>query len=172
MSGLPPVYIVSVARTPIGSFLGYVNAFLRPCPCPAMMAKRQPHDHDANYRSSLSSQNATQLGSTAIKGKRLVLPSRIGANCLQAPSSELVSSLRMSTRSSLVTFFLPGKLHLTPLQDSAFLAPRACPDCRALCLRSIRRRIHASNYSPVSVRALLANAPSALVSPRRRLPPR
>lgn len=24
MSGLPPVYIVSAARTPIGSFLGYV----------------------------------------------------------------------------------------------------------------------------------------------------
>ncbi|KAK7431175.1 erg10, acetyl-CoA C-acetyltransferase [Neonectria magnoliae] len=39
MSGLPPVYIVSVARTPIGSFLG-----------------------------SLSSLSATQLGSTAIKG--------------------------------------------------------------------------------------------------------
>ncbi|KAM4067277.1 acetyl-CoA acetyltransferase [Hirsutella rhossiliensis] len=39
MSGLPPVYIVSAARTPIGSFLG-----------------------------SLSSQSATQLGSTAIKG--------------------------------------------------------------------------------------------------------
>ncbi|KPM45891.1 Acetyl-CoA acetyltransferase [Neonectria ditissima] len=39
MSGLPPVYIVSVARTPIGSFLG-----------------------------SLSSLSATQLGSAAIKG--------------------------------------------------------------------------------------------------------
>ncbi|KAH7155755.1 Thiolase, N-terminal domain-containing protein [Dactylonectria estremocensis] len=39
MSGLPPVYIVSVARTPVGSFLG-----------------------------SLSSLSATQLGSTAIKG--------------------------------------------------------------------------------------------------------
>ncbi|KAK2600043.1 erg10, acetyl-CoA C-acetyltransferase [Conoideocrella luteorostrata] len=39
MSGLPPVYIVSAARTPIGSFLG-----------------------------SLSSLSATQLGSTAIKG--------------------------------------------------------------------------------------------------------
>ncbi|KAI0193484.1 acetyl-CoA acetyltransferase [Astrocystis sublimbata] len=38
MSGLPPVYIVSVARTPVGSFLG-----------------------------SLSSLTATQLGSTAIK---------------------------------------------------------------------------------------------------------
>ncbi|KYK57598.1 hypothetical protein DCS_04609 [Drechmeria coniospora] len=39
MSGLPPVYIVSAARTPVGSFLG-----------------------------SLSSLNATQLGSCAIKG--------------------------------------------------------------------------------------------------------
>ncbi|CAM1504670.1 Fc.00g022610.m01.CDS01 [Cosmosporella sp. VM-42] len=39
MAGLPPVYIVSVARTPIGSFLG-----------------------------SLSSLSATQLGATAIKG--------------------------------------------------------------------------------------------------------
>ncbi|KAG5974014.1 erg10, acetyl-CoA C-acetyltransferase [Claviceps digitariae] len=39
MSNLPPVYIVSAARTPVGSFLG-----------------------------SLSSLNATQLGSTAIKG--------------------------------------------------------------------------------------------------------
>ncbi|EFY87373.1 erg10, acetyl-CoA C-acetyltransferase [Metarhizium acridum] len=39
MSGLPPVYIVSAARTPVGSFLG-----------------------------SLSSLSATQLGSTAIKG--------------------------------------------------------------------------------------------------------
>jgi len=39
MSGLPPVYIVSVARTPIGSFLG-----------------------------QLSSQSATQLGAHAIKG--------------------------------------------------------------------------------------------------------
>jgi acetyl-CoA C-acetyltransferase len=39
MSGLPPVYIVSAARTPIGSFLG-----------------------------SLSSLSATQLGSVAIKG--------------------------------------------------------------------------------------------------------
>ncbi|KAJ8108410.1 hypothetical protein ONZ43_g6434 [Nemania bipapillata] len=38
MSGLPPVYIVSVARTPVGSFLG-----------------------------TLSSLSATQLGSTAIK---------------------------------------------------------------------------------------------------------
>ncbi len=40
MAGLPPVYIVSVARTPIGSFLG-----------------------------SLSSLSATQLGAHAIKGK-------------------------------------------------------------------------------------------------------
>ncbi|GAB0133246.1 erg10, acetyl-CoA C-acetyltransferase [Epichloe bromicola] len=39
MSGLPPVYIVSAVRTPVGSFLG-----------------------------SLSSLSATQLGSTAIKG--------------------------------------------------------------------------------------------------------
>jgi acetyl-CoA C-acetyltransferase len=39
MSGLPPVYIVSAARTPIGSFLG-----------------------------SLSSKSATELGSVAIKG--------------------------------------------------------------------------------------------------------
>jgi acetyl-CoA C-acetyltransferase len=39
MAGLPPVYIVSVARTPVGSFLG-----------------------------SLSSLSATQLGSHAIKG--------------------------------------------------------------------------------------------------------
>ncbi|KAG8413087.1 erg10, acetyl-CoA C-acetyltransferase [Metarhizium acridum] len=39
MSGLPPVYIVSAARTPVGSFLG-----------------------------SLSTLSATQLGSTAIKG--------------------------------------------------------------------------------------------------------
>jgi acetyl-CoA C-acetyltransferase len=40
MAGLPPVYIVSVARTPVGSFLG-----------------------------SLSSLSATQLGSHAIKCK-------------------------------------------------------------------------------------------------------
>jgi acetyl-CoA C-acetyltransferase len=39
MANLPPVYIVSTARTPIGSFLG-----------------------------SLSSQTAVQLGSVAIKG--------------------------------------------------------------------------------------------------------
>lgn len=41
MSGLPPVYIVSAARTPVGSFLG-----------------------------SLSSLSATQLGSHAIKCMR------------------------------------------------------------------------------------------------------
>jgi acetyl-CoA C-acetyltransferase len=40
MSGLPPVYIVSAARTPIGSFLG-----------------------------QLSGLTATQLGSHAIKGE-------------------------------------------------------------------------------------------------------
>jgi acetyl-CoA C-acetyltransferase len=39
MAGLPPVYIVSVARTPVGSFLG-----------------------------SLSSKSATELGAVAIKG--------------------------------------------------------------------------------------------------------
>lgn len=44
MAGLPPVYIVSAARTPIGSFLG-----------------------------SLSSLSATQLGSHAIKGRASTL---------------------------------------------------------------------------------------------------
>lgn len=36
MANLPPVYIVSAARTPIGSFLGFVF-FAPPCPSNALL---------------------------------------------------------------------------------------------------------------------------------------
>lgn len=57
MSSLPPVYIVSTARTPVGSFLGYA------APPRDFFVARLTH-----WYSSLSSLTAPQLGAHAIKG--------------------------------------------------------------------------------------------------------
>ena len=59
MSSLPPVYIVSTARTPVGSFLGYAAP---PWFFVFFVARL------TQWYSSLSSLTAPQLGAHAIKG--------------------------------------------------------------------------------------------------------
>lgn len=70
MSSLPPVYIASVARTPVGSFLGWVS----PYPLILRLVVEKESIADAALLlalRSLSSLTAVQLGAHAIKGEFL-----------------------------------------------------------------------------------------------------